>query len=86
MISPLLSYPLVLLKLMEQETNVAPPLGMARRVGTATSTFDVPAHNLLLALLEHAPSPESIIAKEVLVELGGCGNETVVLLGAFFFL
>ncbi|KAF5379073.1 hypothetical protein D9615_005978 [Tricholomella constricta] len=79
MISPLLSYPLALLKLMEQETNVA-PLGMARRVGTATSTFDVPAHNLLLALLEHAPSPENIIAKEVLVELGGCGNETVVLL------
>jgi hypothetical protein len=57
-----------------------PPLGTARHVGTASSAFDIPAHRLLQALLTHAPSPEPI-SKELLVQLGKCGNAVVETLG-----
>ena len=88
--SQVASYPLALLKLMDEGDGSTgqPPLGTASCVGTASSAFDIPAHRLLQALLTHAPSPEPI-AKELLVQLGKCGNAVVetlgVLLSAFIF-
>ncbi|KAF8524063.1 hypothetical protein BU17DRAFT_85098 [Hysterangium stoloniferum] len=65
---------LALLRLMGKQENVMdnPPLGTARRIGATTSTFDVPAHKLLQAVIEYSPSPETI-AREFLVELSKCG-------------
>ncbi|KAF8523340.1 hypothetical protein BU17DRAFT_86082 [Hysterangium stoloniferum] len=67
------SHVLALLSLMGKQEDVMdnPPLGIARRIGATTSTFDVPAHKLLQAVIEHSPSPETI-AREFLVELGKC--------------
>ena len=63
--SQVTSYSLALLKLMDEryESTRQPPLGIARRVGAESSTFDMPAHKILLALITHAQSPETI-AKE----------------------
>lgn len=74
----LASYILALLKLMgrQEDTIDKPPLGTARRVGSETSTFDVPAHKLLQAIIEHSPSPEKI-AHEFLCELAKCGVSSV---------
>jgi hypothetical protein len=81
--SLLATYPLALLQLMEGEEGSAenPPLGIATRVGVEKSVFAVPAHRLLQALMEHAPSPDTI-AREFLVELGKCGIPSVETLGA----
>jgi hypothetical protein len=70
---PLKFYPRALLALMGKENDIMenPPLGTAGHLGTQTSTFDVPAHKLLQAVIEHSLSPE-IIAQEFLVELGKC--------------
>jgi hypothetical protein len=80
--SQVTSYPLALLKLMDEsyESTGQPPLGIARRVGVESSTFDLPAHKILQALITHAQSPETI-AKELLIELGKCGNGFVETLG-----
>ena len=76
------SYSLALLKLMDEsyESTGKPPLGIVRRVGVESSTFDLPAHKILQALIIHALSPETI-AKEFLIELGTCGNRLVETLG-----
>jgi hypothetical protein len=36
------------------------PLGTARCIGAQTSTFDVPAHELLLAVIQYSPCPKTI--------------------------
>ena len=59
------------------------PLGMATRVGVEQSAYNVPAHRLLAALINHAPSPDTI-AREFLVELGKCGMSAVESLGSMF--
>jgi hypothetical protein len=73
---PLKSYALALINLMEQQEGVVshPPLETARRLGSQTSTFDVPAHKLLQALIRYSPSPETI-ARQFFVELSNCGYE-----------
>jgi len=60
------SYPLALLKLVDEsyEQNGQPLLGKAKRLGVNSSTFDVPVHKILAALITHAQSPETI-AKEL---------------------
>jgi hypothetical protein len=82
----LASYVLALLNLMGMQEGVIdkPPLGTARRVGSATSTLDVPAHKLLQAIIEHSPSPETI-TREFLVELAKCGVSAVKDSGEPFF-
>jgi hypothetical protein len=54
---------------MQEGVVENPPLGNARRAGATSSTFDVPAHKLLHALIQHSPSPMTM-AQEFLVELG----------------
>ncbi|KAF8331973.1 uncharacterized protein EI90DRAFT_3123066 [Cantharellus anzutake] len=67
------SYALALLKVMGKRDDAEhPPLGFARRSGTLSSNFNVPAHKLLQAVIEYSPSPETI-ARGFLVELGKCG-------------
>ncbi len=80
--SQVTSHPLALLKLMDEsyESTGQPPLGIARHVGVESSTFNLPAHKILQALITHAQSPETI-AKELLIELGKCGNGLVETLG-----
>jgi hypothetical protein len=80
------SYVLALLNLMERQEDVidSPPLGTARPVGSETSTFDVPAHKLLWAIIEHSPSPERI-THEFLCEFAKCGVPAVRDLGEPFF-
>jgi hypothetical protein len=73
-IAALALYPLALLKLMAQEG--AAPLGMAKRIGMEDSEWNLPAHRVLQALIEHAPSPESI-ARELLEKLGECKIQSV---------
>ncbi|KAI9510199.1 hypothetical protein F5148DRAFT_1374659 [Russula earlei] len=69
----LATYILALLELMgNQDSSVDnPPLGLARRAGATSSTFDVPALKLLHALIEHSPSPETM-SRELIVELAKC--------------
>lgn len=69
------TFALALLKLMAKQEGSAtnPPLGVAKRAGVETSVFNLPAHRVLLALIEHAPAPETI-AREFLTELGQCGT------------
>jgi hypothetical protein len=83
--SQITSYPLALLKLMDEgfQSTKHPPLGIATRVGVESSTFDLPAHKILLALITYAQSPE-IFANEILFELGKCGNPIVETLGLLF--
>jgi hypothetical protein len=83
---PLASYVLALLNLMgrQEDVIVSPPLGTAKRVGSETSTFNVPAHKLLQAIIEHSPSPEKV-THEFLCELARCGLSTVRDLGEPFF-
>ena len=77
-------YPLALLELIrEQAPADSLPLGMATRVGLEKSAFNVPAHRFLEALINHAPSPDTI-AGEFLVELGKCGLSVVETLGSMF--
>ena len=59
------------------------PLGLAKRAGAESSTFNLPAHTLLKALITHAPS-SATIAKEFLSELGKCGDPLVETLGVLF--
>ncbi len=82
MMSQIASYPLALLKLMDEGygSTGQPPLGIAERYGVESSAFNVPAHKILQALITHAPSPKTI-AKELLFELGKCGNALVETLG-----
>ena len=79
-------YPVALLQLMEGDEGLTanPFLGIAKRIGVETSTFNGPAHRLLSALIEHSLSPDSI-AREFLVELGRCGNSDVGILGTLVF-
>jgi hypothetical protein len=82
MMSQVASYPLALLKLMDEDygSTKQPPLGIAKRYGVQSSAYNVPAHKIMQALITHAPSPKTI-AKEFLFELGKCGNVLVVALG-----
>ncbi|KAF8523358.1 hypothetical protein BU17DRAFT_63926 [Hysterangium stoloniferum] len=59
------SHVLALLSLMGKQEDVMdnPPLGIARRIGATTSTFDVPAHKLLQARLPLWPG--SIVHQEL---------------------
>ena len=59
------------------------PPGMATRVGVEQSAYNVPAHRLLEALINHTPSPDTI-AREFLVELSKCGTSAVESLGSMF--
>lgn len=79
----IVTFPLALLKLMAKQEGLAtnPLLGVAKRAGVETSVFNLPAHRVLLVLIEHAPSPETI-AREFLTELGQCGIPGVTELGA----
>jgi hypothetical protein len=80
----LTSYPLALLQLIREDASAENlPLGTATRVGMESSTFHVPAHRLLEALINHAPSPDSV-AREFLVELAKCGISVVESLGSGF--
>ena len=83
MVSQVASYPLTLLELMDEDDGfTARPLGIAERIGSESSAFDVPAHRLLNALITHEPSPgKDNIVKEFLFELGKCGNVLVKRLG-----
>ncbi|KAF8343254.1 hypothetical protein F5887DRAFT_974072 [Amanita rubescens] len=78
MMSQVASYPLALLKLMDEGDGSTEqlPLGIAKRHGVESSAYDVPAHKILQALITHAPSPTTI-AKEFLFELGKYGNALV---------
>jgi hypothetical protein len=60
-----------------------PPLGWALRYETSTSTFNLPAHRLLQALIEHPPSPaaDQVVARRFMTELLLCGNPAVINLG-----
>ncbi|KAI9510124.1 hypothetical protein F5148DRAFT_1374740 [Russula earlei] len=64
------TYVLTMLEMMGRQDSFVdnPPLGLARRAGATSSTFDVPAHKLLRAVIEHSPSPET----KFLVELAKC--------------
>ena len=83
--SQVASYPLALLKLMDEGdgSTKQPPLGIAKRHGVELSAYNVPAHKMLQALITHAPSPTTI-AKKFLFELGKCGNALVETLGVLF--
>ena len=77
-------YPLALLQLIREQApadNDNVPLGTATRAGVEDSVFHVPAHRLLEALINHAPSPDTI-AREFLEELGKCGIPVVESLGS----
>ena len=82
---PLPLYPLALLELMNQQEDAVenPPLGIAKRAGVEVSVFNIPAHRLLKALINHSPSPEAM-AKEFLKELGKCGVDSVSQFGEVF--
>ncbi|KAF5373480.1 hypothetical protein D9615_009461 [Tricholomella constricta] len=70
--SQLSPFPLALLELIDENGSVDnPPLGMAKRSGVQTSSYNVPAHRLLHALIEHAPSPDTM-AREFLEVLMAC--------------
>jgi hypothetical protein len=60
-----------------------PPLGWALRYDTSTSTYNLPAHRLLQALIEHPPSPaaDQVVARRFMTELLLCGNSAVINLG-----
>ncbi|KAI9510211.1 hypothetical protein F5148DRAFT_1147755 [Russula earlei] len=78
----LATYILALLELMGRKDGSVdnPPLGLATPAGAISSTFDVPAHKLLHALIEHSPSPETI-SREFMVELARCEISAVKQLG-----
>jgi len=59
------------------------PLGLATRVQTKSSIYDLAAHRLLQALIEHPPSLQAnqVVAQEFLTELTKCGNSTVAASG-----
>jgi len=65
MANTLQSYALALLTSMSLGTATLVHLGIG------TTAFDVPANNLLHALIEHSPSPETM-AQEFMAELGKC--------------
>ena len=83
--SQIVTCPLALLKLMDEDDGSAgqPPLGIARRFDVESSTFNLPAHRLLKALITHAPSPETI-AKQFLFKLGKCEIPLVETLGVLW--
>ena len=79
------SYAVALLALMRNQEGADgdnPPLGWARRWETQSSIYNLAAHRLLQALVEHPPSPEAnrVVAQEFMAELAKCGNSTVVTL------
>jgi hypothetical protein len=76
------SYAIALLTLMRNQASPpdqphAQPLGMALRVDTQTSIYNVPAHALLQALIEHSPSQETV-GQQFMAELAKCENRAVV--------
>ena len=81
------SYPLALLRLLGSGSEAQDQiLGVATRAGSKNSEFNVAAHRLLQAVIEHSPAP-SVVANEFLTELKRCGITTVAELGnAHFFL
>ena len=75
-------YALALLTLMRNQApppgqSDAQPLGMALCGDTQISIYNVPAHALLQALIEHSPSQETV-ARHFMVELAKCENRAVV--------
>lgn len=74
----LVDYPLALLQLMinQEKTVNERPLGTAKRIGTDSSEFEIPAHRFLHALIRYSLSQETI-AKEFLVELKRCEDQVV---------
>jgi hypothetical protein len=74
-------YPLALLQLVKEEGSTEIPfLGIAKRVGVEYSMYNLPARGFLEALINYAPSPETM-AREFLLELGKCGMPVVEALG-----
>jgi hypothetical protein len=79
-------YALTLLWLMEnhwqdhgaKEKDV--PFGWVVRHETKQSKYHQAAHRLLIALIEHSPSPDAV-AKQFLSELANCNNCAVKDLG-----
>jgi hypothetical protein len=82
MANTLQSYALALLKSMGAQSLGTATLAHS---GTGTSTFKVPANNLLQSLIEHSPSPETM-AQEFMAELGKCEITAVKNLGDTPFL
>jgi hypothetical protein len=76
------SYVLALLTLVrnQEDVNDNPALGIAIRHDADTSSFNMPAHNLLGLLIEHSPSPETI-ARLFIAELASCEIPAVKDLG-----
>jgi len=72
-------YALALLTLIRDQdgADVTPPLGIALRYETATSKYNLPAHRLLQALIEHSPSPETV-ACQFMAALERCEKTIVV--------
>jgi len=82
-------YPLALLTLMDiqyveagvgDDIDDNAPLGMAMCVNTQQTTYHQPAHKFLKALIEHAPSPETV-ALALLEKFAMCQNGAVKSLG-----
>ena len=74
------SYALALLTLWRNQEGADgpnPPLGWAFRLETQTSIYNLAAHRLLPALIEHSPSPE-VVARQFMTELGRCDYDDVI--------
>ena len=80
------SYALALLTLMgdqEGANGENPPLGIALRWETQSSVYNLHAHRLLKALIDHPPNPEGnqVVVQEFMTELTKCENSVVIDLG-----
>lgn len=78
------SYALALLTLWDSQEGASgdrPPLGWALNRETKRSRYNLAAHRLLLALLEHSPSPEAGVAHHFMTALAQCENSVVIDLG-----
>ncbi len=80
------SYALALLMMLGNQQGAngnSPPLGWALNRETQRSRFNLAAHRLLSALLEHSPSPETV-AQQFMTALAQCENPAVINLGNGF--
>jgi hypothetical protein len=76
------AYALALLTLVGSQPGARddPFFGFAIRQVKSATTYHQTAHELLQALIEHSPSPETV-ARQFLEELATCENAEVVTLG-----
>ena len=81
--TPAQSHPLALLGLMDEDKSVQNFLGIAIRAGFSSTSYRVPAHKLLRALIWYSPAPETIVA-EFLEVLERCGGVPLRDLGLVF--